>query len=118
MDESILITIKKLLGIDESDLSFDTDILIHINTVFGILRQLGVGPANGFSISDASTTWEDYLGTDELYLADVKTYIYLKVRKIFDPPQSSSTSGAMDQLISELEWRINVDVDPRLESEV
>ena len=112
MDSSILTSIKKLLGIAEEDTSFDQDIIMHINTVFAILSQLGVGPANGFSIEDDSAIWEDYLG-NATNLELVKSYIYLKVRSMFDPPTSSILADAMNKNISELEWRINTTVDPK-----
>ena len=112
MDSSILTSIKKLLGIAEEDTSFDQDIIMHINTVFAILAQLGVGPANGFSIEDDSAIWEDYLG-NATNLELVKSYIYMKVRSMFDPPTSSILADAMNKNISELEWRINTTVDPK-----
>lgn len=109
--ESILTSIKKLLGIAEEYDHFDPDIIMHINSVFMILTQLGVGPASGFRIEGEDATWNDYLD-DNLLLESVKTYIALKVRLIFDPPQSSAAIESMNRLISELEWRINVTVDP------
>ena len=112
MDSSILTSIKKLLGIAEEDTSFDQDIIMHINTVFAILSQLGVGPANGFSIEDDSAIWGDYLG-NATNLELVKSYIYMKVRSMFDPPTSSILADAMNKNISELEWRINATVDPK-----
>ena len=112
MDSSILTSIKKLLGIAEEDTSFDQDIIMHINTVFAILAQLGVGPANGFSIEDDSAIWGDYLG-NATNLELVKSYIYMKVRSMFDPPTSSILADAMNKNISELEWRINTTVDPK-----
>ena len=112
MDSSILTSIKKLLGVAEEDTSFDQDIIIHINTVFAILAQLGVGPANGFSIEDDSAIWSDYLG-NATNLELVKSYIYMKVRSMFDPPTSSILADAMNKNISELEWRINTTVDPK-----
>ena len=112
MDSSILTSIKKLLGIAEEDTSFDQDIIMHINTVFAILAQLGVGPANGFSIEDDSAIWEDYLG-NATNLELIKSYIYMKVRSMFDPPTSSILADAMNKNISELEWRINTTVDPK-----
>ena len=112
MDSSILTSIKKLLGIAEEDTSFDQDIIMHINTVFAILAQLGVGPANGFSIADDGAIWSDYLG-NATNLELVKSYIYMKVRSMFDPPTSSILADAMNKNISELEWRINTTVDPK-----
>lgn len=112
MDSSILTSIKKLLGIAEEDTSFDQDIIMHINTVFAILAQLGVGPANGFSIEDDGAIWSDYLGS-ATNLELVKSYIYMKVRSMFDPPTNSILADAMNKNISELEWRINTTVDPK-----
>lgn len=107
---SILTSIKKLLGLTEDDTSFDTDITIHINSAFMILNQLGVGPLQGFSISDKSATWEDYLGTDKNF-ESIKTYVYLKTRVVFDPPTSSTLLDALTRNISELEWRLQVAAD-------
>ena len=108
--ESILNSIKKVLGIYEEDTSFDIDIIMHINTVFMILTQMGVGPSEGFSVYDARDTWDDYLSDISLIEA-AKTYIALKVRLIFDPPASSAMIEAMNRTISELEWRLNVQAD-------
>lgn len=112
--DSILTSIKKLLGIAEEYSEFDTDIIININSVFSILTQLGVGPEEGFAITDETATWDDYLG-DQTLLEMVKSYMYLKVKKFFDPPQSGIVTNANDALIQELEWRINVTVDPQKE---
>ena len=112
METSILDSIKKLLGIPSEVTEFDTDILIHINSVFSILTQLGVGPSSGFSIEDSSAEWSDFIG-DDARLSDVKSFVYLKTRLLFDPPASSAAMDAMNRLVSELEWRINVSVDPK-----
>lgn len=109
--DSILTSVKKQLGIAEDYEHFDPDIIIHINSVFSILNQLGVGPPEGFSISDETSVWTDFIG-DSLKLELVKTYVYLKVRLIFDPPTSSAVMDAFKQNIAELEWRISVTVDP------
>ena len=113
--ESILTSIKKLIGITEDYKYFDTDLIIHINSVFMILSQMGIGPDNGFSISDETTTWNDYLPEGNKNFEAVKTYMYLKTRIVFDPPQSSSTMEAMKQTISELEWRLNVEAEQKKE---
>ena len=105
--ESILISIKKLLGITEEYDQFDPDIIMHINSVFMILTQLGVGPAEGFSIEDDTAVWTDFI-QDIKKLESVKTYIYLKVKLVFDPPLSSAVIESMNRLINELEWRLNV----------
>ena len=108
--ESILTSIKKLLGITEDYEHFDADIIMHINSVFMILNQLGVGPKEGFSISDETATWNDYL-PDGSNLEAVKSYIHLKVKLLFDPPLSSSVMESMQHMISELEWRLNVQAE-------
>ena len=105
--ESILTSIKKLLGITEEYDQFDPDIIMHINSVFMILTQLGVGPAEGFSIEDDTAVWTDFI-QDVKKLESVKTYIYLKVKLAFDPPLSSAVIDSMNRLINELEWRLNV----------
>lgn len=105
--ESILTSIKKLLGITEEYDQFDPDIIMHINSVFMILTQLGVGPAEGFSIEDDTAVWTDFI-QDVKKLESVKTYIYLKVKLAFDPPLSSAVIESMNRLINELEWRLNV----------
>ena len=108
--ESILTSIKKLLGIEEEYTQFDNDIIMHINSVFLNLTQLGVGPAEGFLIEDDTATWEDFIG-DSNQLQAVKSYMYLKVKLLFDPPLSSSVIESMNRMIAELEWRFNVAVD-------
>ena len=114
--DSILISIKKLLGIDEYCEHFDTDVIMHINSAISILTQLGVGPSSGFFVVDNTQTWKELIG-DRTDLEFVKTYVYMKVRLVFDPPQSSSATDAMNKMISELEWRLNVAVDPIRSSE-
>lgn len=110
MNDSILTTIKKLLGITEDYEHFDQDIIIHINSVFMILTQLGIGPANGFSIRDKSSVWSDFL-SDETNIESVKSYIYLKVRLLFDPPTSSAVMESMNRMINEFEWRLNISAE-------
>ena len=108
--ESILTSIKKLLGIEEEYTQFDNDIIMHINSVFLNLTQLGVGPAEGFLIEDDTATWEDFIG-DSNQLQAVKSYMYMKVKLLFDTPLSSSVIESMNRMIAELEWRLNVAVD-------
>lgn len=110
--ESILTSIKKLLGIAEEYEHFDNDIIMHINSVFMILTQLGVGPSKGFVITDSSASWDDFLPEGGEKLQAVKTYMYMKVRLMFDPPTSSAVMESMNRIINELEWRLNVAVDP------
>ena len=104
--ESILTSIKKLLGIAEEYTQFDTDIIFHINTVFMALQQMGIGPKDGFSITDENDLWTDFM-EDSILLNSVKTYMYLRVKLLFDPPLTSSTVDSFNKLISELEFRMN-----------
>lgn len=107
MTESILTSTKKVLGLAADYTEFDSDIIMHINSVFATLHQLGIGPINGFAIEDTEATWDAFLLGDNRFNS-VKTYVYLKVRLIFDPPTSSFAIAAMEKQISELEWRLNV----------
>ena len=111
MQDSILMTIRKLVCGDPYADHFDTDLLVHINACFSVLNQLGVGPENGFVVTDETQSWSSYIA-DNYILNMVKTYVTLKVKKIFDPPLTSSVLEAMDKEISQLEWRLNVAVDP------
>lgn len=108
--DSILNSIKKLLGIPEDYDHFDPDLIMHINSVFSILTQLGVGPPNGFFIEDEIPTWNDYISNDNR-LELVKSYMNLKVRLLFDPPLSSAVMESMNRMISECEWRLNFAVE-------
>lgn len=103
--ESILTSIKKLLGIAEDYEQFDIDLVMHINTVFATLHQLGVGPDNGFFIEDKFADWTEFMG-DDPRLNLVKSYVHLRVKLLFDPPPGSAVLEAMDRTIKELEWRI------------
>lgn len=109
MTDSILNTIKRMLGLIDSDTTFDTDIIVNINSVFMTLHQLGVGTETVFSIADATALWATFLTDPEMYSA-VKTYIYFKVRLMFDPPSSSYHLSSMERQISELEWRLTAQV--------
>lgn len=104
---SILTSIKKLLGIVEEYTHFDDDIIMHINSVFSTLSQIGVGPSEGFIITNSYTTWDAFT-TDKFILSAVKPYVYLKVKLLFDPPTNSSVLSSMERQISELEWRLNL----------
>ena len=108
--DSILTSIKKLLGIAEDYTAFDTDIIIHINTVLMTLHQLGIGPKEGYRIEDKTAKWQDFI-TEEDNLDAVKTYVYLKVKLVFDPPLSSAVMEAIKETIKEYEWRLNVQVE-------
>lgn len=107
MSNSILTSTKKALNLAEDYTAFDPDIILHINSVFSTLNQLGVGPVNGFMIEDKEATWDAFLG-DDPRLNHVKTYVYLRVRMLFDPPQTGFHTTAMQEQIKELEWRLNV----------
>jgi len=106
VSDKILESVKKALGLSDDYDVFDADITMHINSVFSTLNQLGIGPQQGFMIEDDEVTWETFLGTD-IRLNNVKTYTYLRVRLLFDPPTSSFSLEAVKDQIKELEWRIN-----------
>jgi hypothetical protein len=115
--ESILTSIKKLLGIAEEYTHFDADLIIHINSVLSILTQIGVGPSEGFSIKDESSVWGDFIPENSnLELPAIreliKSYVYMKVKLLFDPPLNSAVIESTNRIISELEWRIQVAADP------
>lgn len=113
--ESILTSIKKMLGIDEAYTHFDANIIMHINSVLMILTQLGVGPEEGFVIEDDTSTWINFIPeANAAQLHAVKTYIYMKVKLVFDPPLSSAVIESMNRQIAEFEWRLNVAVDPKM----
>ena len=109
--ESVLTSIKKMLGIVEEYTHFDADLIMHINSVLSILTQIGVGPAEGFSIKDKSSVWEDFVPENSKWEL-IKSYTYMKVKLLFDPPLSSAVIESTNRIISELEWRIQVAADP------
>ena len=114
---SILKDVKELIGPSASYDVFDNELIIHINSVFSILKQMGVGPQDEtFKITGTSEDWYDFFEEGE-NLEMVKTYVYLKVKTIFDPPQSSIVGEAYNRQIAELEWRLNVEVDPKQDQE-
>ena len=114
--DSILTSIKKLLGIAEDYEHFDQDLIIHINSVLSVLTQLGVGPSEGFSIEDENATWDDFIPEDKR-LSSIRSYVYMKVKLLFDPPLSSSVMESMNRMISEFEWRLNVAAEPTQSNE-
>lgn len=114
--ESILISIKKMLGITKEYDHFDNDLIMHINSVFMILTQLGVGPSSGFIITGEYETWDTFLPEGQ-NLEAVKSYMYMKVRLLFDPPSSSIVMECMNRMISELEWRLKVEAEFHIASE-
>lgn len=107
----ILTSVKKALGITEEYEHFDADVLMHINTALMTLTQIGVGPASGFAISDKTATWNDFLGDDTARLSGVQTYLFLRVKLVFDPPASSAAVESLTKLANELEWRLNAAAD-------
>jgi len=109
--ESILTSIKKMLGIAEEYTHFDADLIMHVNSVLSILTQIGVGPSEGFSIEDDVATWTEFIPQGSK-LEFVKSYTYMKVKLLFDPPLSSAVIESTNRMTSELEWRIQVAADP------
>lgn len=107
MITSILTSVKKTLNLDVSYTAFDEDIIMHINSAFATLNQLGVGPADGFEIVDATATWSSFFGTNKKYNF-IKSYVYLFVRQLFDPAGTSYVLTSMKEQFKEFEWRINV----------
>lgn len=105
--DSILVSIKKLLGIDAAYTAFDVDVIIHINTAFAVLNQLGVGPADGFMIEGEKEIWDDYITDNNFSM--VKTFVYLKVRLAFDPPTSTALIESINNTLNELTWRLELE---------
>lgn len=106
VNDSILDTTKKLLGFESDYTAFDLDIITHINTVFFTLQDLGVGPSQGFSITDRDAAWDEFTGLDNLNA--VRSYIFMRVRLMFDPPTSSFHLESLNKQAQEMEWRLNV----------
>lgn len=110
--ESILTSIKKMLGITEEDTYFNPDIIMAINSVFVILNQIGIGPDEIFYIEDDVAIWNDFTNDDDKLCNLVKPYMYLKVKTLFDPQANATVTNSIEGLIREFEWRLNVAVDP------
>lgn len=108
MEQSILTSTKKILNLPAERTEFDPDVITHINSAFFTLDQLGIGPTEGFGIEDAESKWTDFLEEGSL-LNSVKTYVYLKVRMLFDPPTTSYLVTAMEKQIEEMEGRISIE---------
>lgn len=106
--ESILDSVKKLLGIADDYTPFDQDIIIHINSVFSILASLGVGPDSGYKITDANNTWDEFISESDPRYSMLKTYVYQKVRLLFDPPLTTNHIDALNKSVTELEWRLQI----------
>ena len=109
-NNSILMSVKNLLNVEYDDPAFDTQIGMAINGVFMTLHQIGIGPDEGFAITEANTTWSDF-SNDTTLIETVKMYVFMKVRMIFDPPASSIVADAFNSQINELEWRLNVQAE-------
>lgn len=113
--ESILTSIKKLLGIAEDYEHFDADIIMHINSAFSTLSQLGVCPVEGFTISDKNSKWSDFASVTSISnIENAKMYVYLKTRLIFDPPSSGIVTESITATIRELEWRLNTQYETNM----
>lgn len=110
--DSILYSVKEFLGIPEDDYYFDSNLVIQINSVFSILRQIGCGPVGGYQISDSLNTWDEFLQNEPEKMQVVKTYVAMRVRQIFDPPTNGTVANALDRQVQELEWRISTLCDP------
>lgn len=108
MEQSILKSTKKILGIALDDDSFDVDVITHINAAFSTLNDIGVGFESGFAIEDETPVWTDFLADELVMLSKVKSVIYLRVRLLFDPPTSGFMLTAMQEQLKEAEWRLNV----------
>lgn len=111
MGVSILNSIKQQLGIEESDTAFDMDITMLINSALANLHQLGIGPLNGFRIQDASAQWDHFMG-DDPRLNMVQPFVFMRVRRVFDPPTTAHMLAALKDEIEELTWRIEVSRHP------
>lgn len=111
-DKSIFLSIKKLLGVSDDDDSFDTDILLHINSILSILNQVGVGKESGFLITGSDETWDQYISKEyREKQAMVVSYVYLRVKLLFDPPSNSFVVEAIKSNIAEMEWRLSITTD-------
>ena len=108
--DSILESVKKLVNIHASDPDFDLDVILHTNSALANLTQVGVGPSEGFMIEDETATWQDFLGTDPR-LNPAKSFVYLLVRLLFDPPTTGPQINSFEKLKQELEWRLNVTME-------
>lgn len=109
VDDSILDTTKRQLGLDLEDSSFDSELITHVNSIFFVLNQLGVGPEEGFSIIDRNDKWSAFTGADQIHA--VRTYMGLKVRLIFDPPPTGPSTEAMERQANQMEWRLNIHME-------
>ena len=109
VEDSVLDTTKLLLGVEPEDTSFDVELITHINSIFFVLQQLGVGPKVGFSISDNATLWAAFIRED--LVLGVKSYMYLRVKLLFDPPATGPLTTALENQIAQMEWRLNIQME-------
>lgn len=107
MENSILVSIKKFLGLSAEYTPFDLDVIMHINSVFSTLTQLGVGPKEGFPIVDETNTWDQFISDEDPRYNSIRSYIFLKVKLLFDPPTSTAVLQSYEKMVSEYEWRLN-----------
>ncbi len=110
-NDSILNSVKLAIGYPPEQMAFDNIIIMHINSVFMILAQAGVGPKNGFRITDDSSEWTDFLSSDDENFESVKSYVCLKVRILFDPPSNATHMQSLKDMINEFEWRLNIEAE-------
>jgi hypothetical protein len=115
-EQSILKSIEQLLGIQEDDRTFDYDILVAINSILSVLTQIGVGPSEGFVIKGDTEMWTDFLPENDPRMSSVRSYVYMRVKMLFDPPLSASVFEAMNTAIKEFEWRLNLEAETQEES--
>ena len=110
--DSILSSVKANLGIPEDDYFFDHSLIVHINSIFSILRQIGCGPSEGYEISSNENAWDEFLQNEPQKLQLVKTYMAMRVRQLFDPPANGTVAQALERQTAEMEWRISTICDP------
>lgn len=115
--ESILTSVKSMLGLMEDDTTFDADVLFHINSAIATLTQIGVGPTKGFTVTSKADTYEDFIGDETIPKQFTPLYIYYKTRLGFDPPSSSSTLECMKEALKETEWRLQIWAENQEESD-
>ncbi len=111
MKDSILEDAKKMLGIEMDYKAFDAELLLHINSIFVILNQLGIGPPSGFIVEDEESNWVDFTGPTRKDLNLIKSYVFLRLRLMFDPPANSFLVSSITEQVKEFEWRLNVQVE-------
>lgn len=113
MIDSILTSIKTILGIEAEDTAFDQELIAHINSVLISLTQLGIGPSDGFLITSDAETWQDFIGDNKMKRGLVETFVGLKVRLIFDPPMNATAVEAIKETVKELEFRLYIIENPK-----